>query len=153
MVAVVIGLILILTVAAGIMAMVAAPHLRQGEDLLTPEGKQTIMRAGQRTREQSAAAAENTVQAVASLKDKVSSAWSPARDLRPERMDRLEGQEPGTDRPGDENAQPGENLTSSPAAEVGGPRPVPAESGPIPLEESSRSSPGRSGRPGESSRT
>ena len=147
MLAIVIGLVLIVTVAAGIVAMVAAPRLRGGEELLTPEGKQTIIRAGQRTREQSAAAAENTVQAVSSLKGRVSSAWSPASEFLHQQLDRLEGQEGTVNGPSGETGSSTADSGSSPTARhnggmmgVGAPRPVPAESGPIPIDDSGSSS-------------
>lgn len=152
MLAVIIGLVMIVVIAAGILAMVAAPRLLKGDELLTPEGKQTIIRAGQRTREQSAAAAENTVQAVSSLKDRVSSAWSPTSDFLHQQFDRLEGNESDRDSvtaeksrqekvfepTEDEPASHGHNVPPLPmgdAANVGAPRPMPAESGPIPIDD------------------
>jgi hypothetical protein len=88
--AVVIGFILIVAVAAGVVAVVAAPRLREGEEFLTPEGKRSLQRASQQARSQSATAADTTAQKASSLRARLTSVFAPLSQFLHHQFDRLE---------------------------------------------------------------
>jgi hypothetical protein len=58
--AIVVGLLLTVVVALVIVAMVALPNLRQGSQILTPDGQRAVKRARQRAKQKPAAAAGST---------------------------------------------------------------------------------------------
>jgi hypothetical protein len=154
--AVIVGLLITLAVALGVMFIVAFPYLRSGSRILTPDGERVVERAKEQARQKPAAAAGSTWNGLISLQHRMARAWKPVSERLHEALDRLEGR----DRARDSSVQTGHSpdaqhggapqrhvagpsrTVAVPAREhvepaashpaIGRPRPIPAISGPIP---------------------
>jgi hypothetical protein len=95
--AIVVGLLLSVSVALGIVVLVALPNLRQGSPILTPDGERAIKRAKRQAKRKPAAAAGSTWHGLVALKRafarlgrRIARIWAPISAALHEAMDRLE---------------------------------------------------------------
>jgi hypothetical protein len=158
--AIVVGLLLTVVVALGIVALVALPHLRQGSRILTPHGQRAVKRAKQQAKEKPLAAAGGTWHGLVALKrvlgrsgGRIARVWAPVSTMLHEAMDHLENRDsradtasstpsPSTATAATSAVDPAtvpsatERVRSGTArvttGSVGRPRSTPMDSGPIP---------------------
>jgi hypothetical protein len=137
--AVTVGLLITLAVALGVMFLVAFPYLRSGSRILTPDGERVVERAKEQAKQKPVAAAGSTWNGLISLQQRVSRVWAPVSAFLHEAFDRLESRQVVISETSTETgSQPEVQPPLRPAAAGGGvanvgrPRPVPADSGPIP---------------------
>lgn len=155
--AIVIGLLLTVVVALGIVVLVALPNLRQGSRILTPDGQRAVKRARQQAKQKPLAAVGSTWHGLvaierlfARMSRQIARIWAPISEALHEALDRLEDQdsaksaekmmdvESGTPDLGNTKPNIGdrtEGMTEPPLtgnSSVGNPRAVPPISGPIP---------------------
>jgi len=102
--AIVLGLLLTVVVALGILVLVAIPNLRQGAPILTPDGERAVKRAKQQAKQKPLAAAGSTWHGlvaverllarlgrrIARLGQRIGRLWAPVSAALHEMMDRLE---------------------------------------------------------------
>ncbi len=145
MLAIVVGLLLTVSVALGIVVLVALPNLRQGSRILTPNGERAVKRAKQQAKQKPLAAAGSTWHGLIALKRlfarlgrQGSRIWAPVSSGLHSAMDRLEAGDTdhGTPRVDADTPDVRETASSTPhlggGSSVGRPRDMPAISGPIP---------------------
>jgi hypothetical protein len=154
--AVIVGLLITLAVALGVMFIVAFPYLRSGSRILTPDGERVVERAKEQARQKPAAAAGSTWNGLISLRHRIARAWKPVSEHLHEALDRLEGRDGTGEKPvqtghapeAQHGGAPQRHVAGSarpvagpapaevePAAShpaIGRPRPIPFDSGPIP---------------------
>jgi hypothetical protein len=155
--AIVVGLLLTVVVALGIVLLVALPHLRQGSRILTPHGERAVERAKQQAKEKPLAAVGGTWHGLVALKrvlgrhgGRIARAWSPVSAMLHEAMDHLENRDSRSDVTPSASTASTAALRVDPASvpsvsehvradtarvttgSVGRPRPTPVDSGPIP---------------------
>ena len=138
MLAIVVGLLLTVAVALGIMILVALPNLRQGSRILTPDGERAVKRAKQKAKQKPLAAAGSTwhglvplPRALARFGRRAGRIWAPISAVLHEAMDRLEAND-AAKRAGVPEADQSEGAQVTGGPSVGRPRPMPPISGPIP---------------------
>ncbi|MFI7587772.1 hypothetical protein ACIB24_11920 [Spongisporangium articulatum] len=112
MFAIVVALLISLVTAAGVVLVVAMPHVRSGRALLTDDGRLTVRRA------------RRVVEAPVAAVQRVQEAVRPMGEALHTQLDRLEERDRAVQAEGRRSAE----LLS----QLVGPRPMPATSGPIP---------------------
>jgi hypothetical protein len=154
--AIVVGLLLTVVVALGILVLVALPNLRQGSRILTPHGERAVQRAKRRAKERPLAAVGGTWHGLVALKrvlgrigGRIARGWAPVSAMLHEAMDHLENRDGQSDatrsapvtpsvptvdaapvRSAPEQARPEPSRVTT--GSVGRPRSTPVDSGPIP---------------------
>jgi hypothetical protein len=95
--AIVVGLLLTVVVALGVVVLVALPNLRQGSPILTPDGERAVRRAKQTAKQKPMAAVGGTwhglvalQRLIARLSRRAGRIWAPISAALHEAMDRLE---------------------------------------------------------------
>ena len=98
--AIVVGLLLTVAVALGILLLVALPNLRQGSRILTPSGERAVKRAKQQAKQKPLAAADSTWHGLVALNRllarlgrRIGKIWAPFSALLHEGLDRLEARD------------------------------------------------------------
>jgi hypothetical protein len=101
--AIVIGLLLTVAVALGIVVVIAVPNLRQGSRILTPDGERVVERAKKQAKQKPLAAAGSTWHGLIALNRvlarvgrRIGRAWAPISAVLHEAMDRLESRDAAT---------------------------------------------------------
>lgn len=144
MLAIVVGLLLTVSVALGILILVALPNLRQGSRILTPNGQRAVKRAKQKAKQKPLAAAGSTWHGLVAVPHllarfgrRAARIWAPISAVLHEAMDRMEAKD-AVKRAGDAPEVDGDTPDVNKAAQapgggsVGRPRSMPPISGPIP---------------------
>jgi hypothetical protein len=98
--AIVVGLLLTVSVALGILILVALPNLRQGSRFLTPDGQRAVKRAKQKAKQKPLAAAGSTWHGLVAVRRllarfgrRAARIWAPISAALHEAMDRLEAKD------------------------------------------------------------
>ena len=80
MVVLIVGMLLCLVLAVGVVGLVAIPARREGRDLLTPKGEEVVSRVREKTGSAMETAREKTGEAMGAARDKVVDVTSPKDD-------------------------------------------------------------------------